>query len=396
MAAPSFAGRDDELKDKRHDITRELESASSELNESSAELVAATHALARAGTKLVDARRHLGDTRTQLNVAIEIDQQMQSQLVEAEARLAAAEVALADGQQDVSDAKDALATFVVNSYQYGNPSLMSLGVVLDGGSTTDFSERLSLAGSVAGAQLVTVDDLRAAVELLRIREQQVAEVRDEVALHRADAAVTLEREQELEAVAAEQASAVRTLVEDRRKAQARATRAQEADLHQIALLERERARIEGMLQRIAQREPPRNRSVADEGGWLSLPIADAYITSPFGMRMHPILHVVKLHDGTDFGANCGAPVYAAASGTVVSEYVDSAYGDRIIVSHGRVNGISLATSYNHLSGFVARNGEVVKRGQLIGFAGTTGYSTGCHLHFMVYENGVAVNPVRWL
>ncbi|MBA2531495.1 MAG: M23 family metallopeptidase, partial [Nocardioidaceae bacterium] len=102
------------------------------------------------------------------------------------------------------------------------------------------------------------------------------------------------------------------------------------------------------------------------------------------------------HDGTDFSAACGSPIYAAAPGVVVSEYVDGGYGDRIIISHGNVNGVSLATSYNHLSRFVVSDGQRVKRGQLIALAGTTGYSTGCHLHFMVYENGVAVNPLTWL
>jgi murein DD-endopeptidase MepM/ murein hydrolase activator NlpD len=134
----------------------------------------------------------------------------------------------------------------------------------------------------------------------------------------------------------------------------------------------------------------------DSGGWLSWPVADTYVTSPYGMRFHPILHYWKLHDGTDFGAGCGTPVYAAASGTVISEYYDSAYGNRITLNHGNVNGVSLSTSYNHLTSFVAGYGQHVARGELIGYAGTTGWSTGCHLHFMVYENGATVDPMTWL
>ena len=114
------------------------------------------------------------------------------------------------------------------------------------------------------------------------------------------------------------------------------------------------------------------------------------------MRMHPILHVWKLHDGTDFGAACGTPVYAAAAGTIVSEYYDSAYGNRVIMNHGIVNGISLSTSYNHLTSMVAGVGEHVERGELVAYSGTTGYSTGCHLHFMVYVNGATTDPMGWL
>jgi murein DD-endopeptidase MepM/ murein hydrolase activator NlpD len=125
-------------------------------------------------------------------------------------------------------------------------------------------------------------------------------------------------------------------------------------------------------------------------------VGDTYITSSYGMRTHPILNVYKLHDGTDFGAACGSPVYAAASGRIMSEYYNAGYGNRIILDHGFVRGVSLQTSYNHLTSFVASPGEQVQKGELIGYAGTTGYSTGCHLHFMVYVNGYTADPVNWL
>jgi murein DD-endopeptidase MepM/ murein hydrolase activator NlpD len=127
-----------------------------------------------------------------------------------------------------------------------------------------------------------------------------------------------------------------------------------------------------------------------------MPVTNTYITSPYGMRMHPILHVYKLHDGTDFHAPCGTPVYAAADGTVLEEYYNTGYGNRVILNHGYVRGVSLMTSYNHLTSFVARTGEHVSRGQLIAYSGTTGYSTACHLHFMVYVNGNTVDPMTWL
>ena len=396
VVAPSFASRDDELKSKRADVNQDLRSAHKHLDESSAELIASTRALARAQRRLDDARAHLAGTRGQLAVATQRDEQAQAELTAAEQRLAAAEQALASGRRDVADAEDALASFVVNSYQYGNPSLVSLGAVLDGGSTTDFGERLSLAESVAGAQSASIDDLSAVTTLLSIREGQVAEMRDEVAARRADAATNLLEKQRLEATAERQAAAVRSLVEDRRAAKLRADRAKRSDLRQIAALERERKRIQDVLQRLARRDPGPTISVPDTGAFLSLPVANTYITSSYGMRLHPILEVYKLHDGTDFGAGCGTAVYAAAAGTVVSEYYDGGYGNRVILSHGRVNGVNLATSYNHLTRFVTQPGQQVERGQLIGYAGTTGYSTGCHLHFMVYENGVAVNPMGWV
>ena len=87
---------------------------------------------------------------------------------------------------------------------------------------------------------------------------------------------------------------------------------------------------------------------------------------------------------------------AAASGTVVEAYSHSAYGNRVIVDHGYQGGVGLATAYNHMSRFSAYPGQRVQRGDVIGYVGTTGYSTGCHLHFMAFENGSTVNPMNWL
>ena len=139
-----------------------------------------------------------------------------------------------------------------------------------------------------------------------------------------------------------------------------------------------------------------NSAPTNGGGYLSYPVNNTYITSPYGMRMHPILHVWKLHDGTDFHADCGTPVYAAASGRIIAEYYNEGYGNRVIIDHGYVKGASLSTSYNHLTSFVKGVGANVQRGELIAYSGTTGYSTACHLHFMVYVNGATVNPLNWL
>jgi len=189
VGSPSFAGPDDDdLKDKRGDVNRDLRSAHDHLDESSAELIASTQALARAQERLESARTVLADTRGELAVAIQRDEQMRAELDTAEARLAAAEQALVDGKQEVKDARDQLSSFVVNSYQYGNPTLATLGAVLNGGGPADFGERLSLADSVAGAQSATIDDLRASTTLLTIRQELVAEMRDEVADRRAAAA----------------------------------------------------------------------------------------------------------------------------------------------------------------------------------------------------------------
>jgi murein DD-endopeptidase MepM/ murein hydrolase activator NlpD len=108
-----------------------------------------------------------------------------------------------------------------------------------------------------------------------------------------------------------------------------------------------------------------------------------------------VLGYRKLHNGQDFGAPCGTPVYAAADGTVVETGWAGGYGNRVVIAHGSVNGVSLATTYNHLSSFAGASGSV-SRGQVVGYVGTTGMSTGCHLHFETRESGTPVDPVKWL
>jgi murein DD-endopeptidase MepM/ murein hydrolase activator NlpD len=120
------------------------------------------------------------------------------------------------------------------------------------------------------------------------------------------------------------------------------------------------------------------------------------ITSPFGMRVHPITGVYKLHTGTDFGIPCGTPVHAALPGTVIDAGWDTAYGWRTVITHGVVDGAVLTTTYNHQSQLGVAVGDQIAEGQVIGLSGTTGFSTGCHLHFELYVNSTVVDSEPWL
>jgi murein DD-endopeptidase MepM/ murein hydrolase activator NlpD len=119
--------------------------------------------------------------------------------------------------------------------------------------------------------------------------------------------------------------------------------------------------------------------------------AKGVLTSRFGPRMHPILKVLKLHKGTDWAAPTGTPVVAAFAGTVISAGDGGSYGNLVKLSHAG----NLETRYAHLNAFAdgLKAGDAVTAGQVIGFIGTTGQSTGPHLHFELYENGVAVDSL---
>jgi len=124
----------------------------------------------------------------------------------------------------------------------------------------------------------------------------------------------------------------------------------------------------------------------------SLPIQGAGIGSGFGVRTDPIAGVSAIHEGVDFSTEVGTPVSAAAGGVVMEASAHPQYGNMIEIDHR--NGFS--TRYAHLSKIGVREGQLVKRGQLIGASGNTGRSTGPHLHFEVRYQGVAQNPARFL
>ena len=133
---------------------------------------------------------------------------------------------------------------------------------------------------------------------------------------------------------------------------------------------------------------PGHRPVPAFVGRLLRPV-DAPVTSGFGMRDHPILHIRRLHAGVDFGTPVGTPVRCAAPGRVVAATVLRGFGNVVIVDHGG----GLSTVYAHLSRIAVRAGQRLTQGAVLGASGNSGLSTGPHLHWEVHVGGRAVNPM---
>lgn len=127
-------------------------------------------------------------------------------------------------------------------------------------------------------------------------------------------------------------------------------------------------------------------------GALEPPIPFAAITSRFGPRTHPVLGTVRNHNGIDLRGSTGTPVRAAADGEVVIAGARGGYGNTVVVGHGG----GMATLSAHLSQVLVRSGQTVKAGQVVGLVGSTGMSTGPHLHFEVRLGGTPVNPLNYL
>ncbi|MGW0230168.1 peptidoglycan DD-metalloendopeptidase family protein [Actinopolymorpha singaporensis] len=427
--------------DEKRRVERQLDDAKGDLDESSAGLRSATFALAQAQARLRTAQTRLATVRGQLAAAKTKDAALAADLGRARAAVARSRSELARTESGVRTQRKEIAAFAAAAYQ--QPGVSELTAVLTSETTGELLDRAQLVTSVSDSQQGALNRLNAARAQLAGRRSVLANAERVVSRRRDAAAANLARVRELEQQAASTAASIGSLVAERRSARAAAERARADDLRRYQELVAERNRIQAMLEKLARQEARQERqrqerqrqeqrqrrqrerndsgrsrgdnggggSGGDNGGGgsggggsggggnggstLSRPV-QASITSPYGMRLHPILHRWKLHDGTDFGAACGTPIHAAAGGRVIARYYNVAYGNRVLVSHGRMRGASIVTAYNHMSRYAVHVGERVSRGEVVGYVGTTGYSTGCHLHFMVYRNGSTTNPMKWL
>lgn len=156
---------------------------------------------------------------------------------------------------------------------------------------------------------------------------------------------------------------------------------------------------------LSSRADPLYRSLFDSwkkmdalptSGFISVPSETPVVhfryTSPFGVRIDPFTHSASMHPGIDMAAPTGTPVYASADGVVSRAERTGGYGNLVQLEHGK----GLETRYGHLSRVVVRDGQHVHRGELVGLIGSTGRSTGSHLHYEVRIDGRAVNPMPFL
>ena len=258
------------------------------------------------------------------------------------------------------------------------------------------ADRVDVAGTALRQQNEAIARLEVQQADTRARQSRLEAAQNEVAELKRESEVLVERRRSAEQAADRAAGQIADLVALKARSVKTISARKSAERKRVAALQRQQDALAKLLRKKAGSRASSSsvRSFRNGSGRLSYPV-QAPITSGFGYRFHPILHYSRLHAGTDFGAPCGTPVRAAAPGTVIRAGRAGGFGNQVVLDHGRMKGKNLASSYNHLSRFVVRHGHV-RRGQVIAYSGTTGLSTGCHLHFEVYVNGTHVNPMSWL
>jgi murein DD-endopeptidase MepM/ murein hydrolase activator NlpD len=402
------AGEGDELEQKHDQVQQQIQSAQHEAEESSkkaarakAQLADAEAQLAAAQAGYASAQAHAADVQAELVAAQAENDRMQAALAAAQASLERARAAVVAGQAKLDEQRAQLKDSVVSVYQQGSPELMAWTGYLAAETPADLIRKIEYSDTLLEDQNAVFEQLHAAEVALREDRAEFADA-EVAADEQADFAAQQLADVERLKVEADQAANAALLAQNevtltvaaREKAQRKAERARRHDLEELKKLKKQEQKIKQQILALAAADQSTGY-VGQDDGFLMWPV-DGSVTSPFGYRVHPIYHYWGLHDGTDFGAPCGSPMRAAAAGKVIERYYSSTYGNRLYVYVGKVNGHSITVVYNHATGYRVSVGDTVARGETVGYVGSTGWSTGCHLHFTVLRDGRAVDPMSYL
>ncbi len=402
------AHRDGDLEDRQHQVHQQVQQAQADVEDASkaitrakAELADAEAQLAAAQADFADKQARAADALSQLQTAEAQDAAMRAALETAQANLAQAKADVVAGQAALDAQQVRVKDTVVAFYQQGSPELMAWTGYLDAQTPADLIRKMEYADTLVEDQSAVFDQLHAAELQLRAQKEEV-KAAEAAADEQADlAAQQLANTQRLKNEA-DQAANDALLAQDqvtltvaaREKAQRHAERAKARDEAELAKLKKQERHIKQLIIAAAAADHSTG-FVGSDDGFLLAPV-NGSVTSPFGYRVHPIYGYWGLHDGTDFGVSCGEGMRAAAAGKVISRYYSSVYGNRLYLDVGKVNGHNLTVVYNHATSYRVGVGDRVARGDIVGYVGSTGWSTGCHLHFTVLQDGTAVDPMKYL
>lgn len=385
-------------------VDAQLEQLRGHLHDTEATLANAVLALRTTEAKLPAAQADLAAAQAKADQAVAADAQAAQELRVAQANEQKAKDELAVTTDSIVKGRGRVAAFAGQVYM--EQGMGSFNLAAQANDPQQLADRLSMVGVVMDSQHQMLSRLATSQASQRALESHVVALRadSEAAKRKAEDSVRAAQSAKDAAVAAK--DTLDKLVADQR-AQAAAVEAElagqkqreqemQAESDRLAAVLRERAEAARAAAAAANSRPaPSGSGGGSNGGLMLWPLPGGYVTSEFGARVDPINGTRGFHPGLDIATPCGQPIVAALDGEVVSAGPAGGYGNRVVLDHGIQRGVPVATSYNHMQSIAVWGGRV-SRGQVVGYEGTTGWSTGCHLHFEVFVNGAHVNPRGWL
>ncbi len=390
LVPSAFAATQSELEEHRRKAAEARQAAA----EAESQAAALKEEIAALDAKIEDLQSEVDELEPQVAEATARTKRLAAEVEKLRAEITAKEAEIAATQAEYDRQKALLDDRMTASYKQG--ALFYLDILLDSKDFSDFVARTTLVQRVIEDNQEIALDLAATKADLETQRNELDRTLEAVSVKRAEAEVAEKRLRDLQAQRQarvnEQVSAQNQKASMMEESEANAKR-----LRAIAAEEEaESARIEAEL---------KNGSSSGSGvynGEMAWPVPGFYrVTSPFGYRIHPIFGTKKLHTGIDIGRNLspeqsinGAAVVAAGDGTVIYAGYRGGYGNTVMIDHG--NG--LVSLYAHMqSGSIAvSNGQRLSKGTRIGRVGSTGYSTGPHLHFEIRVNGSPTDPMPYL
>jgi murein DD-endopeptidase MepM/ murein hydrolase activator NlpD len=326
-----------------------------------------------------DAQNHLTGLKQNVQTTNSYIQDSELQLRLANQRLQQLETDLVAANSSYQQRQ--IATVARLRYLQRSPASMGWAVLLQSQTVSDFISRRHQLKLVYQADQQILAKLNEQANLLNKQKTDVEQQKNEIALIREQ---LLAQKADYQMQAQSQSELIQRLNGDRL--------ALEAAQNQ---LDKDSKNLEVLIQQkvaAAQTKTNSRTSVIIRGtGVLAYP-SNAPTSSPFGWRMHPVLGYRRFHSGLDFAAGYGSTIRAADSGIVIFAGWYGGYGRAVIINHGK----GITTLYGHTSELYVSEGKTVERGQAIAAVGSTGLSTGPHLHFEVRQNGTPVNPADYL
>ena len=343
--------------------------AETALRDALADLAAAEAALTKAKEEAAAARAALSKARAALAVATEQEKKVRQELADVLAQIA-----------DIRDDLGAIAR-----EEYRGRSFATLSVVLDANTPDDYADSYVGARTVLRSGDALLGQLAVQRADLANTRARLTAIREEKELLAAEAAKAL---QAREAAVETAATAKRELAKaatNRATALEAAEQARERDYQRYREFLAEAQALTPVIVEMSSLLVESKTTLYGTGSFVRP--GTGIVTSEFGIRRHPITGVVKLHTGTDIAPGDGY-VYAADAGTVVKAEWNRAYGNMTVIDHGH----GVTTLYGHQAGMFAKVGDQVAKGARIGVVGSTGYSTGPHLHFEIRQDGEPIDP----